>query len=68
MKKILFLVGDCVEDSQVDFPIKTLLTLGHKVDIASPNKKVGDFITSSIFEQVVCDILIQEWVINTMFP
>ena len=50
MKKILVLVGDCVEDSQVDFPIKTLLTLGHKVDIASPNKKVGDFITSSIFE------------------
>ena len=50
MKKILVLVGDCVEDSQVDFPIKTLLTLGHKVDIASPNKKEGDFITSSIFE------------------
>ena len=50
MKKILVLAGDCVEDSQVDFPIKTLLTLGHKVDIASPNKKEGDFITSSIFE------------------
>ena len=50
MKKILILVGDCVEDSQMDFPHKTLLTLGHKVDIASPDKKEGDFITSNIFE------------------
>ena len=50
MKKILILVGDCVEDSQIDFPAKMLLTLGHKVDITSPNKKEGDFITSSIFE------------------
>ena len=50
MKKILILVGDCVEDSQIDFPSKMLLTLGHKVDIASPNKKEGDFITSAIFE------------------
>ena len=32
MKKILILVGDCVEDSQIDFPSKMLLTLGHKVD------------------------------------
>ena len=50
MKKILILVGDCVEDSQIDFPYRTLQVLGHKVDIASPNKKEGDFITSSIFE------------------
>ena len=50
MKKVLILVGDCVEDSQIDFPSKTLLTLGYKVDIASPGKKEGDFITSSIFE------------------
>ena len=50
MKKILILVGDCFEDSQIDFPSKMLLTLGHKVDIASPNKKEGDFITSAIFE------------------
>ena len=50
MKKILILVGDCVEDSQIDFSYKTLLTLGHKVDIACPKKKEGDFITSNIFE------------------
>ena len=50
MKKILILVGDYVEDSQIDFPMKMLLTLGHKVDIASPAKKPNDFITSQIFE------------------
>ena len=50
MKKILILIADCVEDSQIDFPSKTLLTLGHKVDLACPNKKEGDFITSQIFE------------------
>ena len=50
MKKILILVGDCVEDSQIDFPQKTLLTLGYTVDVASPNKKPDDVITSSIFE------------------
>ena len=50
MKKILILVGDCVEDSQIDFPQKTLLTLGYKVDVASPNKKPDDVITSAIFE------------------
>ena len=50
MKKILILIADCVEDSQIDFPSKTLLTLGYKVDLASPNKKEGDFITSQIFE------------------
>ena len=50
MKKILMLVGDCVEDSQIDFPSKTLLALGHKVDLACPGKKEGDFITSNIFE------------------
>jgi len=51
MKKILILIADCVEDSQIDFPSKTLLTLGYKVDLASPNKKEGDCITSQIFEQ-----------------
>ena len=60
MKKILILVGDCVEDSQIDFPYKTLLTLGHKVDIACPKKKEGDFITSNIFEPGLLNILFQE--------
>ena len=66
MKKILILVGDCVEDSQIDFPSKMLLTLGHKVDIASPNKKEGNFITSAISNQVDYNILVQIWLINTM--
>ena len=50
MKKILILVGDCLEDSQIDFPQKTSLTLGHILDVASPNKKPDDIITASIFE------------------
>ena len=50
MTKILILEGDCVEDSQIDFPQKTLLTLDYIVDVASPNKKPDDVITSSIFE------------------
>ena len=39
-----------MSNSQIGFPYRTLQILGHKVDIASPNKKEGDFITSSIFE------------------
>jgi len=67
MKKILVLVGNCVEDSQVDFPIKTLLTLGYKVDIASPNKGWVVSLLHQFSNQVIYNILIQEWVINTMF-
>ena len=44
------MVGDWAKDSQIDFPQKILLTLGPKVDIASPIKKPDDVITSSIFE------------------
>ena len=66
MKKILILVGDCVEDSQIDFPSRTLQVLGHKVDIASPNKKEGDFITSSIFEPSSLQYFNPVIVTNTM--
>ena len=50
MKKILIIVGDCVEDSQLDFPYRALTVLGHTVDIASPFKKPDQYVTSSIFE------------------
>ena len=50
MKKILIIVGDCVEDSQIDFPYRALKVLGHTVDIACPGKKPEQYITSSIFE------------------
>ena len=50
MKQILILIADCVEDSQIDFPSKTLLTLGYKFHLDSPNKKERDFITSQIIE------------------
>ena len=64
MKKILILVGDCVEDSQIDYPQKTLLTLGYTVDVASPNKKPDDVITSSIFEPSDLHIIILDLDIN----
>ena len=50
MKKILILVGDGVEDSQIDFPYRMLEVLGHKVDIITPYKKPDQYLTSSIFE------------------
>ena len=50
MKKILILVGDGVEDSQIDFPYRMLEVLGHTVDIITPYKKPDQYLTSSIFE------------------
>ena len=64
MKKILILVGDCVEDSQIDFPQKTLLTLGHTVDIASPNKKPDDIILHLSLNLLIYNILILDLDIN----
>ena len=49
MKKILVLVGDYVEDSQVAFPINTLRALNYTVDIATPGRKINDTIKSAIF-------------------
>ena len=49
MKKILVLVGDYVEDSQVAFPINTLRSLNYTVDIATPGRKIKDTIKSAIF-------------------
>ena len=49
MKKILVLVGDYVEDSQVAFPINTLRSLNYTVDIATPGRKINDTIKSAIF-------------------
>ena len=49
MKKILILVGDYVEDSQIAFPYNTLLSLGYTVDIATPYRKENETIKSAIF-------------------
>lgn len=49
-KKILFLVGDFVEDYEVMVPFQTLLTFGHQVHAACPEKRAGDFVATAIHD------------------
>jgi protease I len=49
-KKILFIVGDFVEDYEVMVPFQTLLTVGHEVHAVCPDKKAGDFVATAIHD------------------
>ncbi len=49
-KKILMLVGDYVEDYEVMVPFQTLLTVGHTVHAACPDKKSGDSVRTAIHD------------------
>lgn len=49
-KKILFLVGDFVEDYEVMVPFQALLMVGHKVDAVCPDKKAGDKVRTAIHD------------------
>jgi protease I len=49
-KKILFLVGDFVEDYEVMVPFQALAAVGHKVFAACPGKKAGDAIKTAIHD------------------
>ncbi|HEY83659.1 MAG TPA: DJ-1/PfpI family protein [Chloroflexi bacterium] len=49
-KKILFLVGDYVEDYEVMVPFQTLLTVGHKVHTVCPDKAAGDYVRTAIHD------------------
>jgi protease I len=49
-KKILFLVGDYVEDYEVMVPFQTLGAVGYTVEAACPDKAVGDVIRTSIHD------------------
>ena len=49
-KKILFLVGDFVEDYEVMVPFQTLLTVGHKVDAVCPDKAAGDQVRTAVHD------------------
>ena len=42
-KRILFLVGDFVEDYEVMVPFQMLLMIGHQCDAVCPDKKAGRF-------------------------
>ncbi|CAN8254570.1 unnamed protein product [Cochlearia groenlandica] len=39
---LLFLIGDCVEDYNINVPFKAFQALGCKLDAVTPNKKKGD--------------------------
>ncbi|GAB6126496.1 DJ-1/PfpI family protein [Humidesulfovibrio idahonensis] len=49
-KKILFLVGDYVEDYEVMVPFQALLMLGYQVEAACPDKKAGDVVRTAIHD------------------
>ena len=49
-KKILFLVGDYVEDYEIMAPYQALAMVGHSVEAACPDKKAGEFVRTSIHD------------------
>lgn len=49
-KKILFLVGDFVEDYEVMVPFQMLLMVGHHCHAVCPGKKSGDTIATAIHD------------------
>jgi Putative intracellular protease/amidase len=53
-KKILFLVGDYVEDYEVMVPFQALAALGYQVHAVCPGKKAGEFVRTAVhdFEEI----------------
>ena len=49
-KKLLFLVGDYVEDYEVMVPFQALLMVGHTVHAVCPGKKAGDSVRTAIHD------------------
>ena len=49
-KKILFLVGDYVEDYEVMVPFQALAAIGHQVHTVCPGKKSGDKIATAVHD------------------
>lgn len=49
-KKILFLVGDFVEDYEVMVPFQALAAVGYDVQAACPDKKAGDFVRTAVHD------------------
>ena len=50
VKKILFLVGDFVEDYEVMVPFQALLMVGHSVHAACPGKKAGEKVKTAVHD------------------
>ena len=49
-KKILFLVGDYVEDYEVMVPFQALAAVGYEVHAVCPDKKAGDSVATAIHD------------------
>jgi protease I len=49
-KKILFLVGDFVEDYEVMVPFQALAAVGHRPFAVCPGKKAGDLVRTAIHD------------------
>ncbi len=49
-KKILMLVGDCVEDYEAMVPFQALAMVGHTVHAVCPDKRAGDQVRTAVHE------------------
>ncbi len=49
-KRILFLVGDFVEDYEVMVPFQALSMLGYHCEAACPDKAAGDFVRTAVHD------------------
>lgn len=49
-KKILFIVGDYVEDYEIMVPFQALLAVGHECVAVCPDKKEGEFVRTAIHD------------------
>ena len=49
-KRILFLVGDYVEDYEVMVPFQMLQMVGHVVEAACPGKRAGELVATAIHD------------------
>ena len=49
-KKILFIVGDFVEDYEIMVPFQALSAVGHSVTAVCPKKKAGEFVRTAVHD------------------
>lgn len=49
-KRILFIVGDFVEDLEIMVPFQMLLMVGHECHAVCPGKKVGEMVATAIHD------------------
>lgn len=49
-KKILFLVGDFVEDYEIMVPYQMMLMVGHHCHTVCPGKRAGDYVVTAIHD------------------